>query len=164
MHTLPNGEQVPVRVSTAPVNNGESSNNVDLKDMSPMSESSFSSAEEQRRIVREQIARMNRNRVELSVMVLSKRVNRGALVMEKDASGNRTTNPRLDEHGNEMRYADTYFATFSFRGGSKEYPVTFEIYDALEIGNEYFMKGYTGAYREFGQEKIGAVWSSLEYL
>ena len=160
--TLPSGKEIPVY--THPLPNGQAANNVQIKDMSAQTEPQAMTFEEQKKQLREMMKRSNRNVTEVGGTVTARRVNQGSLVYEKDANGKKTETPRVDEFGNEVRYADTYYITFAFRGGSKEYPVSKELYDALEVGEEYLLKGDQSRYREFGREEVGTVWHSFEFL
>jgi len=158
-----NGNPVPVTVF-APVNNGDAANNVPLKDMSPNGQVVSMTLDEQKRQLREMLSRLNRNIIELGVTVVSKRIVQGGIVFEKDSNNKKTETPRIDEFGNEVRYPDTNYITLSFRGGSKEYPVSEDFYNSVDVGGEYLFKGRLGAVRSFGKTDFDIVWNSYEFI
>ena len=81
-----NGQEVPVIIHEA-VENGESANNVDLKDMSPTVGDSHMSQAEFLRLMRLHNEKVNANTVTLSAEVSAKEVFEGKARTEKATGG-----------------------------------------------------------------------------
>ena len=114
------------------------------------------SVEEQ---VAQQIARMNRefelkqiqremNEVKIGARVMSKRIQNGSPVIDKDTKEQKVVN------GVPQTYASKYFVTIQFMGSSLEAEVSNETYDILEEMKTYLCEGYIGEVKRYGTSYI----------
>lgn len=135
------------------INNGQSANNVEVKDMSPkvggMSMEDFA-------IMQKKFDELvNANEVILSAKIREKTVLKGNEIKDK-----KTGVPEVDEHGQIKRYADRHVVTLLFQGGSLDYKCTEDVFDELDLNSTYQFKGYMGVVKEFGKDVVSPIFQS----
>jgi len=135
------------------VNNGQSANNVEVKDMSP--KVGGMSMEDFAKMQKKFDELVNANEVVLSAKIREKQVIRGNEIKDK-----KTGVPEVDEHGQIKRYADRYVVTLLFQGGSLEYKCTEDFFDELDLNSTYQFKGYMGVVKEFGKDVVSPIFQS----
>ncbi|ATB68871.1 hypothetical protein SJPD1_1060 [Sulfurospirillum diekertiae] len=151
-----NGKEVPVLVHT-PVNNGESANNVGLKDMSPKvgeGEMTMDKFHEMMALYNEQV---NANKVTLSAQISQREVQNG-----KQRTDKTTGAPILDALGDPTFYPNRYKITLIFKGGTLVQNVSETMYNELELNSTYMFKGSLGFVKDFGQDVLSPIWQSWE--
>ncbi len=153
-----NGKQVPV-ITHKPVNNGETANNSDLKDMSPTIGESSMTQDEFLRLMRIHNERVSSNTIILSAEISAKEVFEGKPRMDK-ASGL----PALDGEGNPLYYPNRYKVTLTFKGGTLVQSVSEKLYNELELSHTYMFKGHLGFVKDYGQDVLAPIWQSNELV
>lgn len=146
-----NGKKIPVTM----VESGESANNVELTDMSP--NAGGFSMEDFNRLMVLHNQRVNANEVTLSAEITAKEVIKGRERIDKESRL-----PVLDHEGFPTFYPNRYKITFTFKGGTLTQTVSEEMYQSLEMGATYMLKGSLGFVKDFGQEVLSPIWKSWE--
>lgn len=100
------------------------------------------------------------NSIQLGCTVRDLEVRQGSEMRDKKTNelivDNRT--------GETMRFADKYYVTLSFNGGSLTQEVRGHIYGDLQINNDYFCIGYLGEVNDFGKVKISPIFTEFQNL
>ena len=149
-HTIPNGKEIPLEVYE-PINNGEAVNNIPLKDMSPSLGSETFTREDYLHMRKIDMERENLNRFELRFDPISKREQLGGIKYQI-IDGKKSDVPLVDEMGEVLRYPSKFFVTGTGSGFTYEADLTKEIYDALEVGYSYILKGRIANVKRYGEE------------
>ncbi len=106
---------------------------------------------------REYIKLTQRNIVELAGTAIMKQEIKGKVKM-KDGL------PVLDIEGNEIHYPSIYQLKIVFTGGELQTNIDEDMFKKVKEGDMYLLKGRIGMVREFGQDKIGWYFTSIEDL
>lgn len=135
-----NGKEVPVLVK-APVDNGESANNVEIKDMQPQVSTPVGSITLQSfmELYKQAQEIFGRNVVETSMTVTKKSTYAGR---QKTKTENNLSVPVLDENGEFVYYPDSFFVTADAKGRDIFVRVTREEFDMIQEGGIYIFKGH----------------------
>ncbi len=102
----------------------------------------------------------NQNGVRLGATVVKKDKIDGKPVIDK------TTNTQaFDTTSGELKfYADKFYVTLEFNGGTLKSEVSKELYAPLEIGGRYSCSGRIASVNVFGEAHLLPVFSSFTYL
>jgi hypothetical protein len=95
-------------------------------------------------VVQETMRMINANEITLGVEVVKKSVSKGNQKTDDvtNPDGTKTKIPVYDaETGEPVMWNDSYYVTFSFKGGEFDDRVTFDQYQELEIGHNYSARG-----------------------
>ena len=160
-HIAPSGQEIPVIVR--PMSNGESANNVDILDMSAQVEPEFITYEEYKAIRKREKERENMSHFLLSFKPIRKIENQGGIRF-KVVDGKKTDVALTDDQDNVLRYPSKYSIEGIAPGCTPIIEVSKEIYDSLELGETYLLKGRLGNVRSFGEERFTTIPESFEYL
>lgn len=106
-----------------------------------------------------QFAKATSNSISLGVTVIDLESKDGAEILDKA-----TKVPLVDNWGNPRRYADKYYASFSFNGGCLKQEVKQAQYNQLSVGSKYFAIGRLGEISSFGDTIIAPIFSQFEAL
>lgn len=117
--------------------------------------------QEQKNSVQSVLRRMRANTLSLGADLIELRIQEGKVIIDKD-----TQKPKLDENGEELRWANKYYAKFAFMGGEVESEVNEFQYKALEgnINMPYYLEGRLSKVRNYGQEIVAPVFQNFELL
>lgn len=102
----------------------------------------------------------NQNGVRLGATVVKKDKVDGKPVIDKT-----TNSPIIDTNTGEIKtYADKYYVTLEFNGGTLKSEVSKELYSPLELGGRYSCSGRIASVNVFGEAHLLPVFSSFTYL
>lgn len=138
---------------TTMINNGQSANNVELKDMTPQIDGL--TQEQFIKFAQKYNDLVNSNEMTLSARVIAKDVIKGKEIVDK-----KTGIPVTDEFGQTRHYSDRFSITLVFQGGSLDYACTSDMYMALDLNSTYKFSGYLGFVKEFGKDVVSPIFQS----
>lgn len=156
-----NGKEIPVAVHV-PVNNGEASNNVGLKDMSPQQNGTYLTVEAYREMRKRDAELDSMNLWSVGATIMSKRVELGGIKYQI-IDGKKSDIPLLDDELEPLRYPSKFHIQISYFGYGEELQVSKDIYEALDVGQKYLLKAHRGPVTSFGQTKADMIVDSFEY-
>jgi hypothetical protein len=102
----------------------------------------------------------NQNGVRLGATVVDKNIVDGKTIIDK-ATNSASIDPKT---GETRRYADKYYATLEFNGGTLKSEISKELYEPLEIGGRYSCSGRIASVNVFGEAHLLPVFGSFTYL
>ena len=102
----------------------------------------------------------NKNVVDMGATCADRRIHAGSPMIDKESKQHKI-NPQTNE---PMFYADKYYVTLTFDGGSIETEVEKGQYDLLIVGKRYSCYGRLAPVRVFGNEQIMPVFHAFTEL
>lgn len=107
-----------------------------------------------------QLAKSSSNAIQLGAILKDLEVREGSPIKDKK-SGEVIIDPNT---GEVKTYANKYYATFTFMGGSITQELKPSDFGTLEINCKYFLTGYMGEVSNFGKTEILPIFNGFELL
>ena len=118
----------------------------------------MANVQDQKNQAREYVKLTQTNEVRLAALVIMKDEQKGKQKVSRENL------PMVDGAGEPICYPSRYNVKLSFQGGEMTIQVKPEQFATIQEGEMYLFKGRLGLVREFGEEKIGTVFSSIELI
>ena len=145
-----------------PMPSSEAVNNVQIKDMTPQSDSVYMTVAEFNERMRESRKLDTMNLWTVNMTIMSKNTELGGIKYQM-IDGKKSDIPMVTEDGEIFRYASKYSINVTYTGCSETYFISKEFYDAFDVGSSYLMKFHRGLVTTFGVAKPDMILDSFEY-
>ena len=105
-------------------------------------------------------AKSKTNSIQLGATVKDLEIKEGKQIVNRESG-----EVLIDPHTGELKtYPNKYYVTLLFKGGSLKQEVKANIYNQLEINNDYFCVGYLGEVTTFGKTEMLPIFTEFEHL